>query len=444
MNSSAVLHPISSTISSPTISTTSPTIHSHVITTTQSTSSQNNGTCIQIAEAIAAQGIDDITVDFYIRTIFTFLYGFLFVLGIFGNGGVLWAVARNKRLQSARNVFLLNLIFTDLILVFTAIPVTPWYAMTKDWAFGSVMCHLVPLSNSCSVFVTSWSLTAISLDKFLHINDPTKQPVSIRQALGITSLIWIVSTLINLPYLMSFEHVEGSFYVQPGETPYCGHFCDEANWQSENSRKIYGTTVMLLQFVVPMAVITYCYFKILQKVSKDMIIQNAQFCQSLTQKQRNDATSRKKKVNYILIAMVVTFIGCWLPLTLLNLVKDFKKEPEWLKRQPFFWAIVAHVIAMSLVVWNPLLFFWLTRKQKRSGLSKILNSTEIVSSFASRVSNSIRRSTFRRSNDRVRKKQVVLDCEGSSYTTSSRPLLIRTDVQATLSNGSTSTTREML
>lgn len=64
--------------------------------------------------------------DFYIRSIFTFLYGFLFVLGIFGNGGVLWAVARNKRLQSARNVFLLNLIFTDLILVFTAIPVTPW------------------------------------------------------------------------------------------------------------------------------------------------------------------------------------------------------------------------------------------------------------------------------------------------------------------------------
>ncbi|EGT44130.1 hypothetical protein CAEBREN_05580 [Caenorhabditis brenneri] len=440
MNSSAV-----------TISITIPTISTFTTTTTPSTShavissSSSNGTCIQIAEAIAAQGIDDITVDFYIRSIFTFLYGFLFVLGIFGNGGVLWAVARNKRLQSARNVFLLNLIFTDLILVFTAIPVTPWYAMTKDWAFGSVMCHLVPLSNSCSVFVTSWSLTAISLDKFLHINDPTKQPVSIRQALAITSLIWIVSTLINLPYLMSFEHVEGSFYVQPGETPYCGHFCDEANWQSENSRKIYGTTVMLLQFVVPMAVITYCYFKILQKVSKDMIIQNAQFCQSLTQKQRNDATSRKKKVNYILIAMVVTFIGCWLPLTLLNLVKDFKKEPEWLKRQPFFWAIVAHVIAMSLVVWNPLLFFWLTRKQKRSGLSKILNSTEIVSSFASRISNSIRRSTFRRSNiDRVRKKQVVLDCEGSSYTTSSRPLLIRTDVQATLSNGSTSTTREML
>uniref|UniRef100_A0A8R1HV21 G_PROTEIN_RECEP_F1_2 domain-containing protein n=1 Tax=Caenorhabditis japonica TaxID=281687 RepID=A0A8R1HV21_CAEJA len=370
---------------------------------------QENATCIHIAEAIRAQGIDDITVDFYIRSIFTFLYGSLFVLGIFGNGGVLWAVARNKRLQSARNVFLLNLIFTDLILVFTAIPVTPWYAMTKDWAFGSVMCHLVPLSNSCSVFVTSWSLTAISLDKFLHINDPTKQPVSIRQASLITFLIWIVSTLINLPYLMSFEHVKGSFYVQPGETPYCGHFCDEANWQSENSRKIYGTTVMLLQFVVPMAVITYCYFKILQKVSKDMIIQNAQFCQSLTQKQR-------------------------------------KQEPIWLKDQPFFWAMIAHVIAMSLVVWNPVLFFWLTRKQKRSRLSKILNSTEIVSSFASRVSNSIRRSTLRSNNiDRVRKKQVILDSEGSSYTTSSRPLLIRTDLTATLSNGSTSTAnRDML
>ncbi|CAB3398105.1 unnamed protein product [Caenorhabditis bovis] len=407
-------------------------------------SEETSGECLQIADAIKAQGIDDITEDIYIRSVFTFLYGFLFILGILGNGGVLWAVARNKRLQSARNVFLLNLIFTDLILVFTAIPVTPWYAMTKDWHFGPVMCHLVPLSNSCSVFVTSWSLTAISLDKFLHINDPTKSPVSIRQALGITFLIWLVSTLINIPYLMSFEHVDGSFYVPKGSTPYCGHFCDEANWQSEHSRKLYGTTVMLLQFVVPMAIITFCYFKILEKVSRDMIIQNAQFSQSLTQKQRTEATSRKKKVNYTLIGMVVTFIGCWLPLTLVNLVKDFKQEPQFMKNQPFFWSLVAHVIAMSLVVWNPLLFFWLTRKQKRSGLSKILNSTEAVASFASRLSSSMRRSTLRRKNiERVRKKEVVLDSEGSSYMTCSRPLLIRTELQPTLSDGSTSY-REML
>ncbi|KAK6052061.1 hypothetical protein COOONC_10434, partial [Cooperia oncophora] len=77
------------------------------------------------------------------------------------------------------------------------------------------------------------------------------------------------------------------------------------------------------QFVIPMSIITYCYFRILRKVSQDMIIQNVQFSASLSQKQRVDAISRKKKVNYILIGMVATFICCWLPLTAVNLVKDY-------------------------------------------------------------------------------------------------------------------------
>ncbi|CAI5453367.1 unnamed protein product [Caenorhabditis angaria] len=389
--------------------------------------------------------IEDLTEHLSIRLLFILCYILLFVVGLIGNGGVIWTVAQNKRLQSARNVFLLNLIFTDLVLVFTAIPITPIYALSKTWIFGELICHLLPLPNSCSVFVTSWSLAAIALDKFMHIIDPTKSPVSIRQALAITTFIWSASTFINLPLVFSYNHVSGEFYRNHtgNNIPFCGYFCDETNWNSIYSRRAYGTSVMILQFVIPMIVITYCYFKILQKVSKDMIIQNAQFCQSLTQKQRSDATTRKKKVNYILIAMVVTFIGCWFPLTLVNLLKDFDISFDFIAQQPFFSSLIAHIIAMSIVVWNPILFFWLTRKQKRSGLSKILNSTEIVASFANRLSNSVRRSTLRRHErkiDRARRKQVVLDSEGSSYTTCSRPLLIRQDLQQTLSNGSSCTT----
>lgn len=41
-----------------------------------------------------------------------------------------------------------------------------------------------------------------------------------------------------------------------------------------------------------MGIITYCYWRILDKVQKDMIIQNAQFCQSLTNSQRLEAINR--------------------------------------------------------------------------------------------------------------------------------------------------------
>lgn len=69
-----------------------------------------------------------------------------------------------------------------------------------------------------------------------------------------------------------------------------------------------------------------------------------------------------------------------------KLISKFKEvEPDFIKSQPYFWPLVAHVIAMSTVIWNPLLFFWLTRKQKRSKLGGILHTSEIITSLASRV-----------------------------------------------------------
>uniref|UniRef100_A0A915BEA0 G-protein coupled receptors family 1 profile domain-containing protein n=1 Tax=Parascaris univalens TaxID=6257 RepID=A0A915BEA0_PARUN len=227
--------------------------------------------CVKISEAIFARGIYDVTSWTSVQVAFSLVYGALMVVGLVGNGGVLFAVSKNKRLRSARNIFLLNLILTDILLCVTAIPVTPWYALTKNWLFGALMCRLMPLSNSCSVFVTSWSLTAIALDKFVHIIDPTRAPVRVRQAALITLFIWLVCSLINIPYLMSYDLVDGAYYVPENATPFCGHFCDELNWQGETPRQLYGSTVMLLQ------------------------------------------------VNYILIGMVVAFIGCWLPLTAVNL-----------------------------------------------------------------------------------------------------------------------------
>nr|CAD2168118.1 unnamed protein product [Meloidogyne enterolobii] len=248
--------------------------------------------CTEVSEAILAQGIDDLTSWAAVQCAIAAAYGCLFLLGLLGNGSVLLAFAQNKRLRSTRNLFLLNLILTDILLCLTAVPVTPWYALTKDWAFGPLMCRLVPLSNSCAVFVTSWSLCAIALDKFLHIIDPTRGQFSLRTAATITFVIWIISTLLNIPYLLSYKLVNGDYYVPRNSTPFCGQFCDELNWPDDTQRRLYGTGVMLFQFVLPMAIITYCYWRILRKVHKDMIVQNAQFSQSLSNTQRTDALNR--------------------------------------------------------------------------------------------------------------------------------------------------------
>ncbi|VIO99254.1 conserved hypothetical protein,hypothetical protein [Brugia malayi] len=354
--------------------------------------------CVQITEAILARGINDITRWLTIEVLFSFLYGLLMLIGITGNGSVLIAFTKNRRLRSARNIFLLNLIITDLLLCVTAIPVTPWYALTKNWTFGALMCRLMPLSNSCSVFVTSWSLTAIAIDKFVHIMGPIRAPVSISQAGLVTAFIWVVSTMINIPYLMSYELVDGAYYVPNNTAPFCGLFCDEINWNGEMPRRLYGSSVVLLQFVIPLTIITYCYARILAKVASDMIIQNVQFSKSLSIAQREEATNRRKRVNYILIGMVIAFIGCWLPLTVVNMLKDFKLEPLFLLEQPFFWPLLAHVIAMSTVIWNPLLFFWLTKRKKaHTQMPRFSVSFNAFGTTISRISSMHRKSNAFRS-----------------------------------------------
>lgn len=59
------------------------------------------------------------------------------------------------------------------------------------------------------------------------------------------------------------------------------------------------------------------------------------------------------------------FPGAWLPLTLFNILRDYNLLPTFVSQQPFLWALIVHSTAMTTVIWNPLLFFWLTGRPRR-------------------------------------------------------------------------------
>lgn len=154
---------------------------------------------------------------------------------------------------------------------------------------------------------------------------------------------------------------------------FCGYFCDEIAWTSDNYQRTFGTFIMIIQFIIPMIIITYCYSKILKKVDKDMIVKNKNFSNSLSRAQKCLAVKRKRKVNYILIMMVVTFVTCWFPITLYNILRDYEQFPTFVNKQPYLWFLIVHSIAMTTIVWNPLLFFWLAKTRKKRVNSVLLD-----------------------------------------------------------------------
>ncbi|XP_076754009.1 cholecystokinin receptor type A isoform X2 [Xylocopa sonorina] len=72
------------------------------------------------------------------------LYGTIFLLSVVGNSLVLITLARNKRMRTITNVYLLNLAVSDLLLGVFCMPFTLLGQILKNFVFGITMCKLIP------------------------------------------------------------------------------------------------------------------------------------------------------------------------------------------------------------------------------------------------------------------------------------------------------------
>ncbi|GAB1609564.1 cholecystokinin receptor type A-like, partial [Argonauta hians] len=70
-------------------------------------------------------------------------HALIFILAVTGNSLVITVLAKNKRMRTVTNVFLLNLAISDLLLAVFCIPFTLIPVILKNFIFGPVMCVLV-------------------------------------------------------------------------------------------------------------------------------------------------------------------------------------------------------------------------------------------------------------------------------------------------------------
>jgi hypothetical protein len=63
-------------------------------------------------------------------------YAILIFIGTLGNGLVCVAVARKPKMRTSRNLFIINLAISDLLLCFFTIPFSLVQISAKYWPFG--------------------------------------------------------------------------------------------------------------------------------------------------------------------------------------------------------------------------------------------------------------------------------------------------------------------
>ncbi|KAG6796368.1 cholecystokinin receptor-like [Apis mellifera caucasica] len=186
------------------------------------------------------------------------LYGIIFLLSIVGNSLVLITLARNKRMRTVTNVYLLNLAVSDLLLGVFCMPFTLLGQVLKNFVFGITMCKLIPYFQAVSVSVGVWTLVAISLERYFAICRPLKSRRWQTQfhAYKMIAVVWTASLTWNAPILV----VSRLKSIRDGRQK-----CRE-EWPSVGAERAYNLFLDGTLLLVPLIVMSLAYSLIAVKL----------------------------------------------------------------------------------------------------------------------------------------------------------------------------------
>ncbi|CAG9784796.1 unnamed protein product [Diatraea saccharalis] len=107
----------------------------------------------------------------------------------------------NTQIISVTNIFLVNLSVADLLVTLFCMPVQIAKSVTLIWYFGEVMCKTVNFLQGVAVASSVFTITAMSVDRYLAITQSLRQPwmPSRRGACSLLVLLWLLALAIFAP-----------------------------------------------------------------------------------------------------------------------------------------------------------------------------------------------------------------------------------------------------
>lgn len=291
---------------------------------------------------------DQVHAWFSIKIILGLLYCTVFSLAVGGNSLVIYVVVTNRSMQSVTNLFITSLAVSDLAVNVTSLWLTPVYSYLKRWVWGQALCYAMPLFQGTTIFISSFTLTAIAVDRYVVIVYPFKPRMSRKVCLLVICCIWLVSLSFLTPY---------AFHMKMTYIHKCDIYICHEHWPKQEIKVVFGIVVMTLQFGVPFLLIAFCY---------TLIWFHLKF-RSKALGPRSDADLlRKRRMLKMLISMVVIYALCWIPPNVMNMIHDaFGAEITQNLTYFVFIYIFSHLISMTATMWNPFLYAFMNDSFKR-------------------------------------------------------------------------------
>jgi len=135
------------------------------------------------------------------------LFCLITVVGLTGNGLVIYVILTKPRMRTVTNLLLLNLAIADVCFVIVIPPFTAYMQATASWPFGDVSCRLLHYLVNVTAYVTVYTLVLIAALRYATIVHPTST-VRYRTRSNVmltVAAIWLLMLLANSPIVSSYR-----------------------------------------------------------------------------------------------------------------------------------------------------------------------------------------------------------------------------------------------
>uniref|UniRef100_A0A8C2I294 G protein-coupled receptor 37 like 1a n=1 Tax=Cyprinus carpio TaxID=7962 RepID=A0A8C2I294_CYPCA len=129
----------------------------------------------------------------------------VFSVGIVGNLALMCIVWNNYYLKNTWNCALASLAFWDFTVLFFCLPVVIFNELTKRRLMGDLSCRIVPYVEVTSLSVTTFTLCALSIDRFHAVTSVLPRPQQVESCQSILAkllVIWVGSLVLASPELL--------------------------------------------------------------------------------------------------------------------------------------------------------------------------------------------------------------------------------------------------
>ena len=298
----------------------------------------------------------------------TIAYCLIFVVSLVGNCLIAIIVYKTKAMRTPINYFIVNMAMSDLLYPLILFPLLLTRLYVDVWLIsgpiGEAFCKLSLFLADNSLIVSIQSLLLIAVDRFGAVAYPLRSPLfSPMQCLFFILATWLVAMLVNIPDLLAYRLVEyptGQLYCEFQYTEAFGESSSEANYT-------LATNVVFIY--IPIALLTILYSLVIIKIRTQIVPGVEAVNVQELRARRNTGVLR------MAIAIVLGFVLCWVPLTVINLLLRFAWKSELPPCGISLISSISHFLAVSNCAINPCICFAFSGKY-RQGFKRLFKCFE--------------------------------------------------------------------